>query len=123
MTFDLIMSILFGIITFVPCLAGYKYFRTEPTTMPSKHMPSQHMAEKVIQHDDDLLMRAKGALYDYRQNPLFAKKLLIKYREKLVNRYQTYKYMKRDNESQIPRRYMEMRMDEFFNLLQKLPPI
>jgi len=111
------MSILLVLIALVPCWAGYKYFTKETNILPSKHI-----AEKVIQHDDDLLIRAKGALYEYQQNPLFAKKILIKYREKLVNRYQKYKYMKRDNEAQIPRRYMELRMDEFFTFLQTMPP-
>lgn len=112
------MSILLVLIALVPCWAGYRYFTKETTSV----LPSKHIAEKVIQRDDDLLIRAKGALYEYRQNPLFAKKTLIKYREKLVNRYQTYKYMKRDNEAQIPRRYMELRMDEFFAFLQTMPP-
>lgn len=111
------MSILLVLIALVPCWAGYKYFTKETSILPSKHI-----AEKVIQRDNDLLIRAKGALYEYRQNPLFAKKTLIKYREKLVNRYQTYKYMKRDNEAQIPRKYMELRMDEFFTFLQTMPP-
>lgn len=112
------MSILLVLIALVPCWAGYRYFTKETTSV----LPSNHIAEKVIQRDDDLLIRAKGALYEYRQNPLFAKKTLIKYREKLVNRYQTYKYMKRDNEAQIPRKYMELRMEEFFAFLQTMPP-
>lgn len=112
------MSVLLILIALVPCWAGYKYFTKETANI----LPSKYIAENVIQRDDDLLIRAKGALYEYRQNPLFAKKTLIKYREKLVNRYQKYKYMKRDNEAQIPRKYMELRMDEFFAFLQTMPP-
>lgn len=112
------MSVLLILFALIPCWAGYKYFTRETTSV----LPSKHIAEKVIQRDDDLLIRAKGALYEYRQNPSFAKKTLIKYREKLVNRYQKYKYMKKDNEAQIPRKYMELRMEEFFAFLQTMPP-
>lgn len=113
----MVMSIVLWVLAIVPCWAGYKYFTKRSTILPSKYM-----AEKVIQRDDNLLIRAKSALHDYRENPNFALRQLIKCREKLVNRYQTYKYMKKDNEAEIPRKYMELRMDEFFNFLQTMPP-
>lgn len=117
MMIDTAMSILVWVLVIVPCWAGYKYFTKESALLPSKYM-----AEKVIQRDDDLLIRAKGALYDYRENPKFALRQLIKCRERLVNQYQKYKYMKKDNEAEIPRKYMELRMDEFFDFLQTMPP-
>ena len=117
MMFDFILSIFLWVLAVVPCWAGYKYFTKETNILPSKYI-----AERVIQNDDNLLIKAKSALYDYRQNPKFARKLLIKCREKLVDRYQQYKYMKKDNEAQIPRKYMELRMDEFFAFLETMPP-
>lgn len=114
----MVVSILLWVLAIVPCWAGYKYFTKETTNV----LPLKRIAEKVIQRDDNLLIQAKGALYEYQQNPLFAKKTLIKYREKLVKRYQQYKYMKKDNEAQIPRKYMELRMEEFFAFLQTMPP-
>jgi hypothetical protein len=98
---------------YVPCYAGYDTF--------IKSTPTQ-VSENVIKYDDQLLLQAKGALLDYQQKPQFGLRPLIKYRERLVNRYQKYKTMKKDNEFQIPRKYMELRMDEFFDFLQTMPP-
>ena len=125
---DYIMGIVWWMIVVVPCLAGYKYFTKQSLELPTKYIAEKIiytnniMAEKVVEKDNDLLMRAKSALYDYHYNPKFGKSFLIKCREKLVNRYQKYKYMKKDNEAKIPRRYMELRMNEFFDFLQTMPP-
>ena len=98
----------------IPCYAGYNgYIKATPTKV----------SEDVIKYDDYLLMRAKGALFDYHEQPITKLNVLIQCREILVNRYQEYKLMKKDNEFQIPRKYMELRMDEFFNCLQKMPPV
>lgn len=99
---------------YVPCYAGYDTF--------IKSTPTQ-VSENVIKYDDQLLLQSKCALLDYQQTPKFGLRRLIKYREKLVNRYQKYKTMKKDNEFQIPRKYMELSMDEFFDFLQTMSPL
>ena len=66
-------------IVVVPCLAGYEYFTKQSLELPTKYIAEKIiytnniMAEKVVEKDNDLLMRAKSALYDYHHNPKFAK--------------------------------------------------
>lgn len=110
---ETLLTLSLCICMYVPCYAGYNTF--------IKSTPTQ-VSENVIKYDDQLLLQAKGALLDYQQTPTFALTPLLKYREKLANRYQQYKSMKKDNEFQIPRKYMELRMDEFFAFLQTMPP-
>ena len=90
----------------IPCYAGYNgYIKATPT----------NVSEDVIKYDDYLLMRAKGALFDYHEQPIMKLNVLVQCREILVNRYQEYKLMKKDNEFQIPRKYKELRTGVFFN--------
>ena len=83
----------------------------------------QYLAKDIIQKDDEILILAKSALYDYTHSKKFSESELMRCRERIVNRYQEYKMMKRDNEYNIPRKYMVVRMDEFLDFLQSLPPV
>ena len=128
MMIDFLLSFIFWIIAIIPCWAGYRYFTQQVLELPTTYIVNhivrndKKIAEKIIKHDNDLLKNLKNAFNICKNNPNFSKKILLKYRENLMERYQQYKYMKKDNENKIPRKYMELRMDEFHNFLYTMPP-
>jgi|UniRef100_A0A6C0INR1 hypothetical protein len=111
---ETLLTLSLCICMFTSCFAGYNTFVQDT--------PNQ-ISENVVEYDNELLSQAKSVLYDYHHQNKCISKSLLHTRQKLTNRYQQYKIMKKDNEFQIPRKYMELRMDEFFNYLQSMPPI
>lgn len=90
-------------------------------------VPSSNIEEvmkPIIKSDDKLLLKSKIAYYDYKEKPKNHIKNLIKYRERLIFRYQYYRKIKNNNIENpgITSDYIEYRMEEIFDFLQTLPP-
>ena len=63
-------------------------------------VPSSNIEEvmkPIIKSDDKLLLKSKIAYYDYKEKPKNHIKNLIKYRERLIFRYQYYRKIKNNN--------------------------
>ena len=84
----------------------------------------EKLMQPIIFADDLLLDRSKSAFYDYKTKGTIYTKKLIKYRERLIERYHLYRKIKNmdiDNPG-VTIDYIEHRMEEFFDLLQSFPP-
>ena len=81
------------------------------------------VSHRVVKYDNDLVLYALRAVHDYHNANHCATKMINTAREKLFQRYQEYKMMKRDNEFGIPKRYMEVRMNQIYETLQFMNPV
>ena len=98
------------------------------STCKSNILPSSKVdriiMKPIIDRDDLLIDKTKSAIYDYITKGTIYTKKIMKYRERLLQRFHFYRKIKNmdvDNPG-VAIDYIEYRMEEFSALLQGFPP-
>ena len=81
--------------------------------------------KSIISCDKKLLVNLKSVYHDYKKHGDIHLRTLIIYREKIIDRFQLYKKINnKDIENPgISHEYINIRMEEYLDILQCLPPV